>query len=201
MMHKQSTKVWDPLVRIGHWTLVVMFCIAYLTEDHFLLIHTYSGYIILGYVAVRLVWGVIGPRYARFSDFVCAPKTVAHYIGQELSFKAPRYLGHNPVGGAMIIALILSLILTTLSGVMTYGIVEGLGPLAQQLQGWSNFMGELLEEVHEFFANFTLLLVGLHVAGVALASFQHRENLVASMIHGRKSNPSYSTETTTGAIK
>ncbi len=197
MNQKQNIKVWDPLVRVGHWVLVVMFFTAYLTEDHLLLIHSYSGYTIMVYLLLRLVWGVIGPRYARFCEFVVSPKRVVRYIGEELRFKAPRYLGHNPAGGAMVIALLISLAITTLSGVMTYGIVEGAGPMAQLLYGWSHSMGELFEEMHELFANLTLLLVGLHLAGVALASFQHGENLIASMIHGRK--PIRYPETVTGA--
>ncbi len=185
-MSAPTIKVWDPLVRIFHWSLVIGFFVAYITEDDFMTLHVWAGYLVGGLVAFRLVWGLIGPKYARFSDFVRPPREVLAYLKDELSGRARRYLGHNPAGGAMVVALLLSLAMTVFTGLVTYGGAECAGPLADALCGSGEILDELGEEVHEFFANFTLLLVVLHVAGVLLSSWLHGENLVRSMIHGRK---------------
>lgn len=179
-------KVWDLPVRLFHWSLATLFILAYAIEDHWLSLHTLAGYTIAGLVLFRLVWGFVGSRYARFGDFVKSPGEVMHYLGDIKSGRAGRYLGHNPAGGAMIIALLLSLVFTIASGLIIYGGAEFAGPLAGVVAGWPESRIEMFEEVHEFFANFTLLLVLLHVAGVVLASFQHGENLVRSMFTGKK---------------
>lgn len=179
-------RVWDPLVRIFHWTLVLAFAIAYLTEDDWLSLHVYAGYLIAGLVVFRLVWGVLGSHHARFGDFIFRPATVISYIKDALAFRAERHLGHNPAGGAMVIALLLSLTATTVSGLAVYGHQEFLGPFAGLVHNLPSSAGEMLEELHEVFANLTVLLVVLHVAGVILASLQHGENLVRSMFTGTK---------------
>ncbi|RMG35194.1 MAG: cytochrome B [Gammaproteobacteria bacterium] len=185
-MSQQMVKVWDPLVRIFHWSLVSAFFIAYLTEDDWMTVHVWAGYLVGGQVAFRLFWGFVGPRHARFSDFVRAPGEAIAYLKDELSGRARRYLGHNPAGGAMVVALLISLSLTVFTGLVVYGAGECSGPLATALCGSGKWLAEAGEEVHEFLANFTLFLVVLHVAGVVLASLLHHENLVRSMIDGRK---------------
>ncbi len=185
-MSTQPIKVWDPLLRIFHWSLVSLFLFAFITEDDFLDLHVIAGYIIIGLIVFRLIWGVIGPRHARFSNFVKSPSQVKSYLKDVLLFRAKRYLGHNPAGGAMVIALLVSVAMTVFFGMLTYGAMEFSGPLAGMVSGVSNMLAEGFEEVHEFFANFTLFLVGLHVIGVVVASLQHRENLVQSMIDGYK---------------
>jgi cytochrome b len=187
-MSDNTVKVWDPFVRFFHWTLVAAFFIAYVTEDDLLGVHVWAGYWITGLLLMRLVWGFIGSRYARFSDFVHRPGEVMQYLKEELAGRARRYLGHNPAGGAMIIMLLVSLGMTVLSGLVVYGGEECAGPLAGWLCSGDKWMGEAGEEVHEFFANFTLVLVGVHVLGVVLASRLHGENLVAAMWHGRKAS-------------
>jgi cytochrome b len=186
MNQSTTVKVWDLPVRLFHWSLVAAFTLAYLSEDDLLTLHVVAGYTIAGLVLFRLVWGLIGTRHARFTDFVKPPAEVVSYIRDILAFRARSYVGHNPAGGAMVIALLISLVLTSVSGLAVYGAKEMAGPLAATFSGISPFMAEALEEVHEFFANFTLLLVVLHVAGVLLASFQHKENLVRSMVTGIK---------------
>ena len=185
-MSTLTIKVWDPLVRIFHWTLVAGFFVAYLTEDDFMTLHVWAGYLVGGLVAFRIVWGFIGPKHARFSDFVRPPGEVIAYLKAELAGRARRYLGHNPAGGAMVVALLLSLVLTVVTGLITYGGAECAGPLASYFCGAGEILDELGEEVHEFFANLTLLLVVLHVAGVILSSRLHGENLVHAMFTGRK---------------
>ena len=183
---QKMVKVWDPLVRIFHWSLVSAFFIAYFTEDDFLTLHVYAGYLIGGLLAFRLIWGFIGSRYARFSNFVKLPEEVWAYIKSILTTHPKRYLGHNPAGGAMVIALLFSLVMVTVSGIVLYGIEESAGPLAASLSGAGEVWEDIAEGLHEFFANATLALVFFHVLGVLMASLQHKENLVKAMVDGSK---------------
>lgn len=180
------TKVWDPFVRVFHWTLVLSFFIAYITEEDFLTIHSFAGYTILALLLLRIVWGLVGTRHARFSDFIYSPHTIKAFIKDAFSLKAKRYLGHNPAGGAMILFMLISLLITTATGLAVYGLEEQAGPLASWFTQKDSLWGEIFEEVHEFFANFTLLLIFIHVAGVIIESLIHKENLVKSMIDGNK---------------
>ena len=175
--------VWDPFVRLFHWTVVLGFAIAYVTEDDLLPIHVWAGYIVGILVLARVIWGFIGPNHARFSDFVYGPGATLSYLRDLIAIRARRYLGHSPAGGAMIVLLLLLLAATVVTGLMVYGGDQQAGPLAGMLTKES---GEALEEVHEFFANFTLAFVIAHVSAVILASFVHHENLVRSMITGYK---------------
>ena len=186
MKQDNNIKVWDPFVRIFHWGLVISFAIAYVSEDEILGIHTLAGYVLLGLLSLRLVWGFIGTRHARFSDFTYSSTSIRAFIRDTLKLRARRYIGHNPAGGAMIFLLIASLLLTSITGLAIYGAAEHAGPLAGLLTNSSEFMKEVFEETHEFFANFTLFLVFIHIAGVIVESFIHRENLAKSMITGYK---------------
>lgn len=186
---KQKIKVWDLPVRLFHWLLASCFLIAYVTEDDFIILHTYAGYTIIGLVVFRLIWGFAGSQHARFNDFTHPPKTVMVYLKQVIRFRADRFVGHNPAGGAMVFALLISLSLAILSGLVAYGAEQSSGPLAGLMATAPLAIGKAAEEVHEFFANFTLVLVLLHLVGVAIASIQHRENLVRAMITGRKQAP------------
>jgi cytochrome b len=185
MNQTQKINVWDPLVRLFHWTLVGAFIVAFLTEDEWMTLHSYAGYIIAGLLLFRIVWGLIGPRYARFSDFVKSPSNVIAYLKDLTKFRAQRYIGHNPAGGAMIVALLLSLIATTVTGLLAYGSI-GSGPLVDLFTAQTSYGSEWLEEIHEFFANFTLLLVVVHVGGVVFESLFHKENLIRAMFTGIK---------------
>ena len=185
-MDIQQTKVWDIFIRIFHWSLLATFAITYITEDDFPTLHVYAGYIMMALIVLRLIWGVIGTHHARFSSFIIKPSAVIKYMKEVVQFRAKRYLGHNPAGGAMVIALLISLSMTLLFGLLTYGAAEFSGPLAGLAGGVSESLTNIFEELHEFFANFTVFLVVLHVIGVAIASFQHKENLVKSMITGYK---------------
>ncbi len=186
MQQSENIKVWDPLVRLFHWVLLLAFSIAFITEDDYLSLHTFAGYTVIGLLVFRLVWGFVGPRYARFSDFVYSPKMIAAYLKQIITFRARRYLGHNPAGGAMIVLLLVSLTLTAVSGLAVYGAGDNAGPLAIWLGHAGETWAEIFEELHEFFINFTLLLVFIHVGGVLFESLLHRENLVRAMFSGNK---------------
>lgn len=184
-MRPNQVKVWDPLVRLFHWTLVGAFTLAYLSEDDFQNLHVYAGYTVGGLIVFRLLWGFVGTRHARFGDFVRSPSEIAAYLKSLLGGSPRHYLGHNPAGGAMVIALLVSLLFTVATGLMAYG-AEGHGPLAPWVWTWGVGGEEAFEEAHEFFANLTVLLVVVHVAGVLVSSLLHGENLVRAMITGRK---------------
>jgi len=170
-----NQKVWDPLVRVLHWTLVASVLLSWITRDGGGLWHEWTGYVALGVVAVRFIWGWTGPARARFAAFVRSPAATLGYAQRVLSHREPRHLGHNPLGGWMVVALLADVALTGLSG---------------WLYTTDRFWGvEWVEELHEAFANALLPLVALHVAGVIFTSWRHRENLVAAMVHGRKRPP------------
>lgn len=194
----ETVAVWDLLVRIFHWSLVAFFFIAYATEDDLLTVHVYAGYAVAGLVAFRLLWGIIGTRHARFTDFVTGPGAVKRYLGQLLTGRAPRYLGHNPAGAVMIIAMLLSLVLTVFTGaVLIAG--DGQGPLAGTV--FAGLSGDAFEETHELFANFTVFLVVLHVAGVLASSLLHHENLIRAMVTGRKYRDPKPTASEKGSVQ
>ena len=132
MRDTTQIKVWDPLVRVFHWSLVASFTVAFASGEDFLTLHSWAGYIIFGLLSIRIIWGLIGPRHARFSDFVFRPATIKQFLKDTLHFRARRYLGHNPAGGAMVILLLLSLLLTGLTGLLVYGAAEHAGPLAKR---------------------------------------------------------------------
>ncbi len=183
MKSQELIKVWDLPLRTFHWLLVVGFFAAYLTEDELLAIHVWASYLVFGLLLFRLVWGFVGNDYARFSNFLCSPVKSVIYVKDVVALKAKRYLGHNPAGAAMIMSLLVSLLMTSITGFAVSGADQGAGPLA-------NIVGssyeKVWEEVHEFFANFTLFLVFVHIVGVIIESFIHRENLAKAMWHGYK---------------
>lgn len=184
-MHENPIKVWDLLVRAGHWTLVAAFATAYVTEGEVMPTHAIAGYTITGVVLVRILWGFVGTKHARFSDFVRGPVATLDYLRSIFAGRAERHIGHNPAGGAMILALLAALAGTVTCGMVLYGIEEGAGPLAG-LVADAHLDEDTWEEAHELFANGTLLLIALHVAGVIHASRAHGENLVKAMVTGRK---------------
>jgi cytochrome b len=176
------TKVWDLPLRIFHWLLVLAFTVAYLTEEELLDIHVWAGYLVFALLVFRFVWGFVGSYYSRFSSFLCTPASAIEYFKTVVALRSKRYLGHNPAGAAMIVLLLLSLLMTTLSGFAVYGADQNLGPLAAI--GSAN--EKTWETLHEFFANFTLALVIAHIAGVAIESFIHKESLAKAMMTGNK---------------
>lgn len=187
-MHSQNTdtptvQAWDPLIRLFHWSLVFFFLLAFVTGDDWMSLHEWAGYSVFLLLLFRLFWGLFGTRNARFFSFVKSPRVVKKHLKSMLALKPVHYLGHNPVAAVMVMALLLSIALVALSGMILIA-TEGHGPLAGTvLAAWN---GEWVEELHEFFADFTLLLVFAHVAGVVISSFLEGENLVKAMITGRK---------------
>ncbi|MFT7461467.1 MAG: cytochrome b [Planctomycetota bacterium] len=186
-------KVWDIGVRIFHWSLVLFYTIAYISED-IELIHVYAGYVVLGLILFRVLWGLIGTKYARFNDFIFGKKVAFVYFKSLFTKNPKHYIGHNPIAGWMILALLITIFLVAWTGLLLYA-DTGKGPLAEVnveliSRAYADDDGEqsesIWEEIHEVLASLTLLLVCVHVAGVLLSSIIHGENLIRSMITGYK---------------
>ena len=167
-MSTQPITVWDLPTRLFHWLLAGSFTVAYLTaeSDGWENVHFTSGFTVLGLVVFRIVWGLAGSRHARFSDFTYGPARVLDYLRH---MRTQHYTGHNPLGSLAVFALLGLALLTALCGALMY------------LSG-----SELLEEPHELFANLMLAVVLAHIAGVALSSRLHKENLARAMVTGNK---------------
>ncbi len=170
-----TVAVWDPLLRLFHWGFAASFALAWLTaeSERWRDVHVILGYTMMGLVAFRLFWGLAGPRHARFSSFVRGPAAILRYLRSLLAGRPEHHLGHNPAGAVAIVALLALALLAGGSGWLLY----------------NDLGGEWLEESHEALASAMLAVVGVHLAGVAVASFLHRENLARAMLTGRKKAP------------
>ena len=169
---EKSILVWDVPTRLFHWLLAASFAGAFLTGDseRWRDLHVLLGYTFAGLIGFRLVWGLVGSRYARFRSFLFSPRELLQYL-RSLATRSPRhYLGHNPAGSLAILLLLGLGVATAATGYATY----------------SDMGGEWLAELHEAFAFAMLAVVGVHIAGVLVSSVLHRENLVRAMITGRK---------------
>ena len=214
-MATDAVKVWDPAVRLFHWSLVVAFFVAYFTEpeDSGLAVHVWAGYFVGGLIVLRIIWGFVGSPHARFGDFAFGPFHALHYLVDLARGKSKRHLGHSPAGAWMVYLLLATLSATVLTGMIVLAMDKHAGPLAPLFEtttapqataqsvvspraeperdlerGASNGESyeDVIEEAHELLANVVLALVILHLIGVAVASLAHRENLVRSMITGYK---------------
>lgn len=171
-MNNQTISVWDPFVRFFHWSLVASFAIAWLSAESWRDLHEWAGYSAALLIGSRLIWGLAGSHYARFQQFVRTPACVMAFLKTMRQHKEPRYIGHNPAGGYMVVALILAMLMTALTGWM-YTL--------------DAFWGEQwVMNIHDATATLMLLMVLMHVAGVLHASHRHKENLIRAMINGKK---------------
>ena len=208
MSQAEQVRVWDPLVRTFHWSLVALFAFAYATGDHAGALHIWSGYIVLALVVLRVLWGLIGTRYARFSNFLYPARVIFDYAKDTLFRRAKRYVGHNPLGGVMIVAMLICLLSTGVTGYVlerarqqpaalaSYSLNTGVSAISVARAADDDESGEVrrasrhdtrwLKHTHEFFAKLMLLLIFLHLGGVILESRLHRENLVRAMFTGFK---------------
>jgi cytochrome b len=175
--------VWDLPVRVGHWLMAVAFVVAWVTgeSEEWRLVHVFAGGIVFGVVLFRLFWGLFGTRYALFADFTRAPGLALAYLKSLLGPKPQHYVGHNPAGGWAIVML--------LALAFACGVTGWLG--------YQDIGGDWLKELHEGAANTMLILVLIHLGGVAVGSLAHRENLPRSMVTGRK--PGYEIDAIAGA--
>jgi len=192
-MQAIEVRVWDPLIRVFHWLLAAAFLIDWATDEPRWM-HVWLGYLAGALIVLRVVWGFAGPQNAQFASFVRGPRMVFDYLAGLIRFSSKRYLGHSPAGGAMIVALLIMIAATVVTGVANLAADQGTGPLSgviAKVERPPRVPGQrrpqlLMKQVHETVANITLVFVVFHVLGVALASFAHRENLVRAMVTGRK---------------
>jgi cytochrome b len=183
----RSVPVWDFPTRAFHWTLAVAVVLSYLTggEDGSLfVVHTVSGYVVALLLVFRLVWGFVGSVHSRFSDFVYSGKSVKAYAKQLLRFAPPRFVGHNPLGGWMVILMLAVLAGTVATGLFSGDDDGGAGILLPLIAAPG---GEGLKEIHEFFGNFIIVLAAIHVVAVVVDWLLTKDNLVRAMVTGRKS--------------
>jgi cytochrome b len=172
VIETSTIRVWDPFVRLFHWSLALSFGVAWLSSNSWEQLHDWAGYAAGALVLSRAAWGVFGPHYARFSQFVRSPRIILGYLTAIVTGNEARYVGHNPAGGAMVVVLMLAMGSTAFTGwMLTTDAFWGVT--------W-------VQSLHNLIAHSLLLLVGVHLAGVMLASFRHRENLIAAMIFGQK---------------
>lgn len=164
--------VWDPVVRLFHWTIVAACILNLFVLEPGHALHRALGYTVAAALGIRLIWGFIGTRHARFADFFPTPGRLGAYLRDLLRRREPRHIGHNPAGAVMMILLMLLLTGVCLSGWM---------------MGLDAFWGEdWLQEVHGTLANAIMVLALVHAAAAIFESLRHRENLVLSMVTGRK---------------
>jgi len=204
----RTVKVWDIFVRTFHWTLVVSVIGLFISGEEFESVHIRLGYFVTFLVLARVVWGFIGTKHARFSDFLYPPSKIYQYLKGLVSSRPDHYLGHNPAGGLMVIILLLSLLLTSFTGLKILA-AKGKGPLANgyismsklayadedksrdhDFKGRKRNKGEkeddLWEDIHESMTSFIILLTIIHFSGVIVSSWAHKENLILAMITGTK---------------
>ncbi len=165
----RRVRVWDPFVRVSHWSLLVASIVVWGSAEEQAWLHEQTGYFILALIGLRVLWGLIGSRHARFSDFLYGPEQTLAYMKRLGAGRPQSYLGHNPAGGWMVVALLCAMLAAGASGVLM-----GTGD------------PEFWEDLHEGFANLTLFLVVVHVGGVLLSSMLHEENLIRAMWTGVK---------------
>lgn len=167
----KEVRVWDLLIRIFHWLTVVIVLINFTVFDEGQ-VHETLGYILLGLLGFRFIWGFIGSQYARFKDFIPNLNGIKKHLRELKGGVKVHYIGHNPLGALMIINLYLTLLLLIFTG---------------YLATTDRFWGvEWVEEIHEFFANYLLFSVALHVAGVVWDSIRSGVNLISAMFTGIK---------------
>ncbi len=178
MTDHKTVLVWDAPVRIFHWLLALCFLGAWLTaeNDGYEMLHYAFGYTAGLLVVFRILWGIIGSRYARFSDFIKGPKTIIHHFVNMIKGRFDEtYLGHNPLGAIVMIALMLLTLGTAATGYLCL----------------SEIYGESSEELHEGIATVMLAVVGLHIAAAVVMSFMQKENLPRAMVTGRKTSANH----------
>jgi cytochrome b len=180
-------RIWDPLLRIFHWALVAAFATSFVLGEfgpNIMTLHFWSGYVICGLLAFRLIWGIFGSKHARFTDFIAGPGQVVRYM-RHLPERSPSYWpGHNPLGGLAVIALLLLLVAQVTTGLLAdpedY---INQGPLAHLV---SADMNRAASAWHEIIGSVLLGLIALHVGVIVFYRIWKREDLIRPMITGRK---------------
>ncbi len=184
-----KVRVWDAPVRIVHWALVLLFAFQVYsgnTGGNVMLWHAYAGYAILSLVLFRIAWGFVGSTHARFAEFLAGPVGAARFARKLFSREPAVYAGHNPVGGWMVVALLLSLALQAGTGLFANDDIATEGPLAVLV---SKALSDRLTTIHRWNAVVLIVLVSLHIAAVFFHWVVKKENLVGAMFTGVKDLP------------
>jgi cytochrome b len=170
-----KTFVWDPLVRIFHWSLVSAFAANALVIDPESSLHHWIGYFVVSLIAIRVVWGFVGSRYARFSSFPPDMNGSVEQLSNMVSGRVERHVGHTPLGALMIYNLIVTMLVIGFSGyLMTTDALWGVK--------WP-------QEIHEISVTWAEFSVVLHIAAVLFESHRTKVNLLIAMITGYKKLP------------
>lgn len=206
----ESIKVWDIFVRVFHWVLGGAILGMYLTSEASKGAHIRLGYFVIILVLARIVWGFVGPKHARFKDFLYGPVEILNYLKSLITGRPNHYVGHNPAGGLMVVVMLIALLVITFTGLKAqatsapdamantriaipgfayaddddHGGHEGRKHHSESSQNEKK--GGFWKEIHEFMTSFMLFLIGIHIAGVLVSSWLHKENLTLSMITGKK---------------
>lgn len=184
----QTVTVWDLPTRLFHWTLVALMIFQWLTAEFGSAMdwHVWGGYAILALVLFRLIWGFVGSDTVRFRDFVRGPGAALGYVKALLRGETPLYLGHNPMGGWSIVAMLVLLLVQAGTGLFANDDITIEGPL----YAWvSKGTSDWLTAIHKFNFNLLLLVIAVHISAVLFYLFVKRENLIHPMLSGRKHLP------------
>ena len=186
-------KVWDRFVRFFHWSLVLGIICAYFSASyHYMTVHLWVGYSLCGLITARIIWGFVGSHYALFRNFSFGPTVVGAYLISIIKNRPQHFLGHNPAGAVMVFALLGLVIILLVSGFIVLGVIDFEGPLWWISTRVADSTSYQIQSVHEWLGHYFWIIVAVHVVGVVVASFQHRENLVMAMLTGIKKVPATS---------
>lgn len=181
--------IWDLPTRVFHWLTVALVVTSWITAEiggNAMTVHVWSGLSLLTLVLFRVVWGVVGGTYARFTNFVRGPRAAAEYGAALLRGEANTSIGHNPLGALMVVALLVNLVVQATTGLFANDDVMLEGPLAARV---SKETSDLLTKVHHLSFDVLLVLVALHIAAAMFYLVIKRENLIRPLITGRKPVP------------
>ena len=179
--------IWDIKIRLFHWILALGFVFAYLTAKfHFGFLHVFIGYFLCILLIVRLFLGFMGSQYARFKSFLFSPAETLSYLRSIINGNPRHYFGHNPAGALMVFALLITLLLIILSGLITLAVIDFEGPFQFLINYFDDNASYTAHHMHAWLINIALVLISLHIIGVVLGSIQHKENLVKAMFTGHK---------------
>jgi cytochrome b len=167
-----------------HWLVAALVLTAWVTREAPLLdVHAAAGYAVLALAVFRIAWGFAGTRHARFAEFIASPRAVLGYLRALVSHQPSLTIGHNPAGGWWIVLLLAFELAVTLTGIAAIAGMHEMGPLAGHV---GHAPADLAMTMHSLLAWWMLGAIGIHVLGAIATSILHRENLVASMLHGMK---------------
>jgi len=183
---ENSTRVWDLPTRLFHWTLVVLIALQFATAEFGWLSmewHYRFGWATIALIVFRIAWGFVGSQTSRFADFVRSPAAVANYLKAQFADSPRPYLGHNPLGGWSVVAMLLCVLAQAVSGLFASDGIDEDGPFAGSV---SNAAVKLATKVHHLGESVLLILITLHLAAVLLHWALKHDNLILPMITGRK---------------